>query len=128
MLKKTIKFVDYNGVEREEDKYFNLSRAELLEMEMSEAGGMGAKLERIVKSQDPSAIMATFKDIIMRAYGEKSDDGKRFIKSKELSEAFTQTEAYSELLMEIIQDSDKAAAFINGIIPPMNEAVPAPKK
>lgn len=117
MLKKKIKYTDYDGNVREEDFYFNLSKADLLEMQMSTAGGLQQKLEKIVSTQDTVKIMETFKEIIMKAYGEKSDDGKRFIKSEELSIAFTQTEAYSELFMELATDADKAAAFINGLIP-----------
>lgn len=117
MLKKTIKYVDYDGNQREEDFYFNLSRAELTMMENSEIGGMKKRLERIVQSQDTVAIMGTFKDFIHRSYGEKSADGKRFIKSEELSTAFEQTEAYSELIMEILSDEHFAATFITEIMP-----------
>mgnify|MGYP006874292219 CR=1 FL=1 len=84
MLKKTITYTDYNGVERTEDKYFNLSKAEIMEMEMSTAGGFAEMVQGIVKAQDAPAIMKIFKDIILKSYGEKSPDGKRFIKSKEL--------------------------------------------
>lgn len=117
MLKKTINYTDYNGVERTEDHYFNLSKAELIMMEASVSGGMKQQLEKIVQTQDTVEIMKVFQDLIHRAYGEKSPDGKRFIKSDELSTSFEQTEAYSELIMEIMSDSGKASAFINGIIP-----------
>jgi len=117
MLKKTIKYTDYDGNEREEDFYFNLSKAELIEMQMGISGGLEKKLRKIISSQDIVEIMAIFKEIILKAYGEKSADGKRFIKSKELSEAFTQTEAYSELFMQITTDEKLASEFVNGIIP-----------
>lgn len=117
MLKKTITYTDYNGVERTEDYYFNLSKAELIMMESSVAGGMKQRLEKIVQTQDGVEIMKVFQDLIHKAYGEKSPDGKRFIKSDELSTGFEQTEAYSELIMEIMSNPDKASAFINGIIP-----------
>lgn len=117
MLKKTITYTDYNGSERTEDFYFNLSKAELIMMEASVAGGLKQRLEKIVQNQDNVEIMKVFQDLIRKAYGEKSADGKRFIKSDELSEAFEQTEAYSELVMEIMGDPEKAASFINGIIP-----------
>ena len=117
MLKKTIKYTDYNGVERTEDKYFNLSKAEIMEMEMSTAGGFAEMVQGIVKAQDAPAIMKIFKDIILKSYGEKSPDGKRFIKSKELSDEFSQTEAYSDLFMELCTNAEASAAFINGIIP-----------
>lgn len=117
MLKKTINYVDYNGSEREEDHYFNLSKAEIMEMELSTAGGLSGMIQNIVKTQDGPAIMKIFKDIILKSYGKKSPDGKRFEKSEEISKAFEQTEAYSVLFMELVTDADAAAAFVNGIIP-----------
>lgn len=117
MLKKTINYVDYNGVERKEDFYFNLSKAEVTEMELSVDGGLSKMLENIVESKDNKQIMKAFKGIILKAYGEKSADGKRFVKNEAISEAFEQTEAYSELFMELIMDADKAADFVKGILP-----------
>ena len=117
MLKKRISYTDYNGTKREEDFYFNLNKAEIMEMEMSTTGGLTEMITRIVETQDAPSIIKVFKDIIMKAYGEKSPDGKRFVKSKELSDAFAQTEAYSELFMELASDSDAASKFVNGIIP-----------
>lgn len=117
MFKKTITYTDYNGSERTEDFYFNLSQAELMEMEMSFPGGMKGMLEKIISAQDTGKIIEMFKEIILKAYGEKSDDGKRFIKSPELSKAFSETEAYSILFVELAQDASKASDFINGIIP-----------
>lgn len=117
MLKKTIAYVDYNGNERVEDFYFNLTKAEATEMELSVEGGLTKKLEDIVNSQNNKEIIALFKEIILKAYGEKSQDGKRFIKSEELSEAFSQTEAFSELFMELALDEKAAADFVNGILP-----------
>lgn len=116
MLKKTITYTDYDGNERTEDFFFNLSKAEVLEMEMGINGGMTNLIKKIVAEQDMNAISRTFKDIILRSYGEKTLDGKRFKKSKDLSEAFSQTEAYSELFMELL-DPEKAAQFINAILP-----------
>lgn len=117
MLKKTITYKDYNGVDRTEDFYFNLSKAEVLEMEMSTSGGLAEMITRIVAAQDQPAIIKVFKDLILKAYGEKSADGKRFIKNDELAIAFSQTEAYSELFMELATDADAAAKFVNGIVP-----------
>lgn len=117
MLKKTITYVDYNGNERVEDFYFNLTKAEATEMELSVEGGLTKKLEDIVNSQNNKEIIALFKEIILKAYGEKSQDGKRFIKSEELSEAFSQTEAFSELFMELALDGKASADFVNGILP-----------
>lgn len=120
MLKKTITYTDYNGVERTEDHYFNLSQAELTEMELTTSGGMAAMLKKIVDSQDTPTLIKIFKDLVLRAYGEKTPDGKRFVKSDEIREAFSQTEAYSELFMELVTNSDAAAKFVNGIIPNTN--------
>lgn len=117
MLKKTIKFVDYDNNEREEDFFFNLSQAELTTMQMSEVGGLEKKLENIIKAQDAPRIMDMFRDIIRRSYGVKSPDGRRFIKSAELSDEFEQTEAYSILFMELCTDADAASAFVQGILP-----------
>ena len=124
MLKKTITYTDYDGNKRSEDFYFNLTKAEVMEMEMTTTGGMQKMLEKIVAEQDAKRIIEIFKDLILRAYGEKSPDGKRFIKSKELTEAFAQTEAYSDLFMELATDANAAAVFVNGIIP--HEAVQDP--
>lgn len=117
MLKKTIPYKDYNGTERTEDFYFNLSEAEVMEMEMSTAGGLAEMIKGIVAAQDAPAIIKIFKELILKAYGEKSPDGKRFVKSKEISDAFSQTEAYSKLFMELATDADAAAKFVNGILP-----------
>lgn len=117
MYTKTIKYTDYNGVEREENFYFNLNKAELLKMEMSKKGGLAEMINRIVQSQDAPAIMEVFEDLILKAYGEKDAEGKRFVKSDEISQAFKQTEAYSILFMELATDANAASEFINKIIP-----------
>lgn len=117
MLKKTINYTDYNQAERTEDFYFNLTKAEVMEMEMSISGGLTEMIKKIVAAKDAPAIIKVFKDLILKAYGEKSPDGKRFIKSEEITTAFAQTEAYSQLFMELATDPDKAAEFVNGIIP-----------
>ena len=117
MIKKTIEYTDYNGVERKEDFFFNLTKAEVMEMEMSTAGGLAEMIQRIVAAQDQVAIIKVFKDLILKAYGVKSPDGKRFMKSQEIATAFAETEAYSILFMELATDADKASAFINGIVP-----------
>lgn len=117
MYKKTMKYEDYNGVEREENFYFNLSKAELLEMEMATTGGMVEMIQKIIQAKDTPSLIKIFKDMVLKSYGEKSLDGKRFIKSKEISEAFSQTEAYSQLFMELATNADAAIEFVNGIIP-----------
>ena len=117
MLKKTIKYKDFNGNEREEDFYFNLMQSEIAELELSTVGGFTESIQKIIQTQDGPEIIKQFKKIILKSYGEKSADGKRFIKSDELSEAFSQTNAYSELFMELATDDEAASAFINGIVP-----------
>lgn len=117
MLKKRITYTDYNGLERTEDFYFNLTKAEIMEMELGTTGGLAEMITRVVAANDAPAIIKVFKDLVLRAYGEKSADGKRFIKSEELKDAFSQTEAYSILFMELATDADAAANFVNGIVP-----------
>lgn len=121
MLKKTITYTDYNGTERTEDFYFNLTKAEVMEMEMGIEGGMTEMINRIVAAKDAPAIIAIFKKLILKAYGEKSADGKRFVKSDEISTSFAQTEAYSDLYMELATNADKAAEFVNGIVPAVDK-------
>lgn len=121
MLKKIIKYTDYNGVKREEPFHFNLTKAEIMEMEMSTVGGFAEMIEKIVAAQDTPTLIKVFKDLILKAYGEKSADGRGFIKiddeGRPLSRKFEQTEAYSELFMELATDAEAATAFINGIVP-----------
>ena len=117
MLKKTITYTDYNGVSRKEDFYCNLSKSELMEMELGTTGGFTSMVQRIVDTQDAPSLIKIFKELILKAYGEKSADGKRFIKSEELSIAFSQTEAYTELFMELATNAESASAFINGLAP-----------
>lgn len=117
MLKKDITYKDYNDVERKESFYFNLTKAELTEMELSQHGGLGKAIEKIVETKDVPQIISIFKTLIQKAYGVKSDDGRRFIKNDEVLKEFTETEAYSILFMELATNSDAAAAFVNGIVP-----------
>lgn len=117
MLKKTITYTDYDGNERTEDFYFNLSKAEIMEMELSTTGGLTKMIEKIVAEQDGKKIIEVFKDLVLKSYGEKSADGRRFIKNDEIREAFSQTEAYSDLFMKLATDADEAADFVNGIVP-----------
>lgn len=121
MLKKTITYSDYNGVERTEDFYFNLNKAELMEMELTTTGGLAEMIQKIVAAQDTPSIIKVFKDLVLKAYGIKSADGKRFMKKNEYgqpyADEFAQTEAYSILFMELATDADAAAKFVNGIMP-----------
>ena len=117
MLKKTITYTDYNGVERKEDFYFNLTKAELMEMQLSTTGGLSEMMEKVIDAKDLPTIIKMFKELILKAYGEKSDDGRKFVKSEAISVAFSQTEAYSQLFMDLATDADAAAKFVNGIVP-----------
>lgn len=121
MLKKTIKYTDYNGIEREEDFFFNLTKAEIMDMQMGTAGGLADLISTLVKTQNMPEIIRIFKEIILKSYGEKSADGKRFIKYDEngqsLGKKFSETEAFSDLYMTLATDSKEAAKFVNGIIP-----------
>lgn len=116
MLKKTVTYEDWDGNTRKEDLYFNLTTSELMEMELTTAGGMEKKLQRIVDAQDRETIVKMFKEIILKAYGEKSDDGKRFMKSEEISRAFSETPAYDQIFIELITDEKAAEAFVNGLV------------
>lgn len=120
MVKETITYVDYNGVERTEDFYFNFKESEVMELEMSTTGGLAEMINRIVQAQDAPAIINIFKKLVLDAYGVKSPDGKRFIKTQALREEFEQTEAYSQLFMKLATDADAASKFVNGIIPNKN--------
>ena len=117
MLKETITYIDYNEVERTEDFYFNLTKAELMEMELGTAGGLAEMMKKVVAAQDTPAIIKIFKDLVLKAYGEKSADGKRFIKNDEIATNFSQTEAYSQLFMKLATDADAASKFVNGVVP-----------
>ena len=117
MLKRRIKYTDFDDNEREEDFYFHLTKAEILELQMGEMGGLKKTLEKIIQEQDMPKIVEYFKGIVMKAYGKKSMDGRRFDKSEAITADFTSTEAYSILFMERATDAVASAAFINGIVP-----------
>lgn len=117
MIKKTFTYTDFNGTERTEDQYFHLSEAELTDLSVSVDGGLGALLEKIVKEKDQKMIWEYMKILVNKSYGVKSLDGRQFIKNAEVLAAFTQTEMYSNLLMELSRDAEAAAEFANGILP-----------
>lgn len=117
MLKKTITYVDYNGVERTEDHYFNMTQTELKKLNIKTPGGYGAYIDKALKEQNGPAILDIFDTFILGAYGKKDADGIRFMKSKEISEAFSQTEAYNVLFEELSENPDKAVEFIKAILP-----------
>jgi hypothetical protein len=117
MYRITETYVDFNGNERTEDFYFNLTKAEVLDMEMGVSGGLAESINRLVQTQDQPAILQIFKDIVKKSYGVKSPDGRRFIKNEEVLNDFIQTEAFSNIYVRFATNADEAAKFINGIIP-----------
>lgn len=117
MLKKTITYTDYDGVERTEDFYFNFTEAELMEWQLVTNGGLTNYVQKIVDAKDQPRLITLFKELLLKAYGIKSEDGRRFIKSEKISEEFSQNPAYSILYMELVTDDKLAADFVNGIIP-----------
>lgn len=127
MLKLTKTFTDYDGNVRTEDFYFNLSKAELMKMELGETGGLEKLLRKIIAEQDNVKIMEYFDDVISRSYGVKSPDGREFVKSPELTKKFKETEAYSDLFMELCTDAKKAADFVNQVLPNVETSTPQPE-
>lgn len=125
MLKKVIKYENFDGEEREGTYYFNLSQPELVEMELGKTGGLSEFIKKVVAEKDLNAIVLLMKDLILKSYGVKSADGNRFEKSAELSTAFSQTGAYEVLYMELSNNAEAAAAFVNGIIPKKMQAPPS---
>ena len=121
MVAKTLTYEDFNGNQITETFYFNLSKAELIEMQVSVEGGLDKVLKRVSEEKDPAKLLNLFKMFVLKSFGVKSEDGKRFIKDDALTEAFTQTNAYSELYMSLIQDTNAAIDFITGIVPDMPE-------
>lgn len=117
MYVETVTYTDYNGLERTEDFLFNLTEAELVEMNFEEHGRLEEKFDKIIKAKNVRVIMEVFKDLLLKAYGEKSEDGRRFVKSPEISKAFSETPAYSILYMKYAVDDAAAAAFVKGVLP-----------
>lgn len=117
MRKETITYTDYNGVERTEDFYFNLNKAELMEMEMGTHGGYAEMIQSVIAANDQPSLIKIFKDLILKTHGIKSPDGKRFIKNDEIRRDFEGTEAYSVLFMKLATDADAASKFVNGVVP-----------
>lgn len=117
MLKKTITYTDYDGMERTEDFWFNLSKTELTKLDAELPGGVLGVLRKIIDKKDRKALVDFIETLILRSYGEKTLDGKRFVKTLDMAEEFMQTPAYDELFMSILSDTDSQTSFINGVIP-----------
>lgn len=135
MLKRTISYTNFDGDAKSKTFYFNLTKTELIELDMHADGGLAASMQRIVDSKEGATLITEFQRIILLSYGERSEDGDRFTKSDDISEAFSQTAAFDALFMELATDETKAADFIMGIMPPelmsqmqteINQARPVP--
>lgn len=116
MLKKVITYTDFNDVEKKETAYFNLTKSEIMKMEMSKKGGLAESIQRIIEAEDAPAIIEVFEELIQKSYGVKTANGG-FDKNPKYFEEFKTTLAYDQLFMELATDADAAAAFVNGIIP-----------
>lgn len=127
MIKKTINYTDYNGVERTEDYYFNLSKPEIAEMELSIPEGLHDYIQNAIAKEDKAALLKLYKMFIINSVGIKSEDGKRFIKNETITDSFRQSEAYTELFMELITDEKKATEFLEGLVPADTIKKPAVK-
>lgn len=117
MIKKTMTYVDFDGNTRTEDFYFNLTKAECTKMQLSVNGGLDKFIEKIVAEQDQTKIYDYMEEFVQKSYGEKSNDGKYFVKTVEALQRFTSTSAYSDLMVELATNAKAAAVFINGVIP-----------
>lgn len=116
MLKETVTYIDYNDNERTDELYFNLTDAEIMELELSTPGGLAGMINRVIAAQDQPTIIKIFKDFILKAYGVKSPDGKQFIKNDKVRAEFEQSEAYSIMFMRLATDAKYAADFVNGLV------------
>lgn len=114
----SVKYKDFNGNEKTKECYFNFSESELIEMELSINGGISEMIRRASQAEDGATIMATFKEMILKSYGIKSIDGDRFEKSEKIRNDFYQSNAYNSLFIDLVTDADKAANFINALVPP----------
>ena len=117
MIKKTVTYTDFDGNERTEDFYFHLTEQELTEWEFSVDGGLSGVLTRIVNSKENKKLIEIFKSLLVKSYGEKTPDGRGFIKNEEVLNNFIYTQAFSDLYMELATDDKKAAEFVNGVMP-----------
>ena len=124
MYTKEIEYTDFNGVKRKEKFYFNLTKAEILNLELGKTGGLTEYIKKIMEAQDTPQLMALFKTLLLTSYGVKSDDGRRFIKNEEVRNDFEQTQAFSDLYMLLALNDEEASNFINGIVPPDMKTTP----
>ena len=132
MLKKQITYTDYNGIQRTEDFYFHFNEAELTDMQLTTEGGLDQLITKIIETKDTPNLIKLFKELVLKAYGEKSTDGKRFVKvdrdGYHLYNDFAQTEAFSVLYMELVRDDVAASNFFKGVLPPSTNTNNPPVK
>lgn len=117
MIKKTVNYTDFNGVAQTEELYFNLTKMELVKLDTEFVGGLQQTIQTAVDNNDTKTIMDCIEKILIKGYGKKSDDGKRFIKSAEMAEEFKQSAAFDEVFYQIASNEDEASAFITGLMP-----------
>lgn len=117
MIKKTVTYKDLNGKERTETFYFHYFESEIMDMEMSEEGGLAERIQRIIDAKDQASLLKVIKKFVVDAYGVKSDDGRRFNKSQEVKDAFVECPAYSKIYMELLTNDELAAEFVNKVVP-----------
>lgn len=116
MHKEIITYNDLNGVQRTEDFYFDLSKPEIVKMQASTKGGYDVQLKSIAASLDGAKIMDFFENFISKSFGVKSEDGRRFMKSDEISRSFMETPAYEVLFEKLVTDDKYAADFVNAVM------------
>lgn len=126
MIKKTITYTDFNGEERTEDFWFNMTKAEIINLDLEMPGGLDAYAKKLIREGDRPEIVKLFRRIILGSYGEKDDTGRRFVKTEEMQRAFEETNAFSELYVSILSDQDEMIKFINGIVPQVDSQTSLP--
>lgn len=131
MIKKTITYTDWNGDSRTEDFYFNLSKVEIAELEYGLVPGrsLSESIKTLINANDMATVIDVIKQILLKSYGEKSPDGKRFMKSPEISRSFEENPAFEIVYMELATNADYAADFISNLVPGVAESLgPNPKQ
>ena len=127
MYVEKIKYTDYDGNEREEPVMFELSEAEVVEMDLITPGGMNQLLQRIIDAKDMPSLITEFKNILLKSYGVKSPDGRHFIKTPEKVQEFVSSPIYSMMFMKMATDEEYASNFIKRVLPQQkNNPIPAP--
>ena len=127
MIKETLTYVDYNGVERTEDFYFHLSKAEILDIETTMPNGSIEEwANSIFATREYDKLWKLFSNLVKQSYGIKSADGRRFMKSEEISKEFSETEAYPVLIEKFLTEPDFASNFFNSLVTNVEKTSAAP--